>query len=112
MHPFRGTRLSINIFYFEKNYLTTPIAHQIVRWDDYYYLIPIVDGETRTTLLSVCFVWFRPKIYYVLFYLSLFCFILVHTQVIQANYYYIIIYTTKKHYFTWTYILNSLIGLL
>ena len=39
-------------------------------------------------------------------------FILVHTQVNQSRNYYIIIYTMKKHHYTWTFILNFLIGIL
>ena len=41
-----------------------------------------------------------------------FGFILVHVRLIQVSNQYIIIYTMKKHHFTWTPVFNFLIGLL
>ena len=89
----------------DKNKPTTPSAYPIAQWYDNN---PNVDGEIYTALLSVFFglVPTPPK------YLSIvrdliFCFILVHTQVILARNYYIFMYTTKKHNLTWTYIFKK-----
>ena len=74
---------------------------------------PNVDRETCTTVLSV-FLALVPtqKMYLSLCRALIFCFTLVHTQIRQASNYYIIIYTMKKHHFTWTCVLNCLIVLL
>ena len=70
------------------------------------------EKQTCTTLLSVFFGLVPIQKYYLLLELSFFCFVLVHTRVRPEMNYYMIIYAMKKHRFTWTYILNFLIGLL
>ena len=76
----------------------------------YIYINPYVVGETCTAIFQFfCLVLTHQK-YLSLLRALIFCFILVHTQVRQVRKYYIIIYTIKKHHFTWTSVFNSLIG--
>ena len=74
---------------------------------------PNVEREICTALLSVFFGLVNTRnIINILLELSCFCFILVHTWVRRVRNNSIPIYTIKNHYFTWTYMLKFLIGLI
>ena len=77
------------------------------------YFFNNVDGKRCTTVLSVFFCWYgsNPRTLLSLCRAIIFIFILVYTQVRRVIYSCIIIYTMKKHNFTWTYVFNCLIGL-
>ena len=68
--------------------------------------------KKRTPLFCRFFgAWFQPPKQFISLYSSN-CFASYwYTQLIQVRNEYMIIYTTKKHHFTWTSMLNYLIGL-
>ena len=72
----------------------------------------IISWLTRTAVLSVVY-WSgsNPGCYLSLCGYLIFSFILLYTQVRRVRKYYIIIYTPKKHHFTWTSVFNCLIEL-
>ena len=74
-----------------------------------FILSPKLKENAHHFFSAFFLVWFQPKKCLSLCRDLTFCFILVHTQIIQVWNSYIIIYTMKKHHFTWTYILNWLI---
>ena len=108
-YPFCGAHFSINIIFFKINPLH-PLPFQKCTWADFKNQTLM---EKRAPLvLSVFFQFdFDPKTSIYFCKDINFCFILVHTQLGGVRNYYNIIYTTKKHHFTWMYIPNFLIDL-
>ena len=82
-HPFKNSVDCLILFY--SQCWRRIVRHRFVR---VFCLVP-----TQKYYLSLC----RALV---------FCFILVHAQVIRVGNYYIIIFTMKKHHFIWTSILN------
>ena len=110
-HPFLGARLSINFWTWRKIIPLYPASIQ--KWSGLFHFIL---SQMLAEKLAPPFVLFvlgsNTKQYLSLCRALIFFFILVHTQVRRVSNYYIIIFIMKKHYFTWTSILNFLTGLL
>ena len=92
---------------------TTPITHSKIQWSIYKYIKFQMLTEKRAPPFChffLCLVPTQNKYIYIFLELSVFCFVLIHTQVIQVRNWYVIIYTMKKNHFTWTSVSNCLIG--
>ena len=61
--------------------------------------------------LSFFGVWLQQKNIYLFIDISIFCFVLVHTQEIRESNYCIVIYIMRNHHFTWMSVVNCLIGI-
>ena len=78
----------------------------------YFILFPMLVDK-RAPPFCHCFFSFQlKKIIYIFVEILFFIFVFVHTLVRQVINYYIIMYTMKKHPFTWTSVFNCLISLL
>ena len=91
---------------------TIPCTHSMAQWADWKINLPMLTEKFAPPLCQLFFglVPTQNNIHPLLE-LSYFRFFLVYTRVRRVKNWYIIIYSIKKHHFTWTSVLNCLIGL-
>ena len=89
----------------------TPGTNSKIKWAIKKYQCWRINVRHNFSVCSL--VWFQLKqIIYIFVEISFYPFIQIHTREIRVRKQYIIIYTKKRYHFTWTSVLNFLIGLL